>query len=310
MRNAYIKELYELARSDANVLGINADNGAIVYDDFRRDFPKQYMNFGIAEANMVAAAAGMASQGKIPFIYTISAFLAYRAMEFIRNDVCYQKQNVKIVGIGSGCAYANLGPTHQTTEDISVLRAMPGLTIFSPASPLEAKKATRAAYELQGPVYLRLGRNGEPEIYEKDYDFVPGKGITLREGTDVTIIGTGGILLDVLEVAKNLEKQGVSARVINIHTIKPLDEEIIRKAVEETGALITVEEHSIYGGLGGAVAEVLVEYGKGVRFKRVGLTDFIEGYGDPASVKKMNGLDGEAIVKAVLLCLDMGPVTG
>lgn len=300
MRNAYIKTLYELAKEDVNVLGINADNGAIVYDAFRRDFPKQYMNFGIAEANMVAAAAGMASQGKIPFIYTIGAFLVYRAMEFIRNDVCYQKQNVKIVGIGSGCAYANLGPTHQTTEDISVLRAMPGLTIFCPASPLEAQKATRAAYELDGPVYLRLGRNGEPEIYEKDYDFVPGKGIMLRDGKDVTIIGTGGILLDVLEAADMLEKDGFSVRVINIHTIKPLDEEIIQKAAEETKAIVTVEEHSIYGGLGGAVAEVLAEYGGNVRFRRIGLKGFVEGYGDPESVKKMNGIDNEAIKMVVL----------
>lgn len=300
MRNAYIKELYELAKEDSNVLGINADNGAIVYDDFRRDFPKQYMNFGIAEANMVAAAAGMASRGKIPFIYTISAFLAYRALEFIRNDVCYQKQNVKIVGIGSGCAYANLGPTHQTTEDLSVLRAMPGLTIFSPASPLEAKKATRAAYGLDGPVYLRLGRNGEPEIYEKDYDFVPGKGVILHEGRDVTLIGTGGILLDVLEATKALEKRGISVRVINMHTIKPLDEEIIQKAAEETKTIVTVEEHSIYGGLGGAVAEVLAEYGKNVRFRRIGLTDFVEGYGSIDDVRRENGLGRNELLTQVM----------
>ncbi len=308
MRNAYIKELYELAKEDPNVLGINADNGAIVYDDFRRDFPKQYMNFGIAEANMIAAAAGMASCGKIPFCYTIGAFLAYRALEFIRNDVCYQRQNVKIVGIGSGCAYANLGPTHHTTEDIAILRSMPGLTIFSPASPLESKKATRAAYGWDGPVYIRLGRNGEPEIYEKDYDFVPGKGVVLREGKDVTIIGTGGILVDALDAAKDLEKQGISARVVNIHTIKPLDEEIIQKVAEETQAIVTVEEHSIYGGLGGAVAEVLAEYGKPIRFCRIGLTDFVEGYGDPASVKRMNGIDAEAIARAIIDVLNIDGV--
>lgn len=253
---------------------------------------------------MIAAAAGMASCGKIPFCYTIGAFLAYRALEFIRNDVCYQKQNVKIVGIGSGCAYANLGPTHHTTEDIAILRSMPGLTIFSPASPLESKKATRAAYEWDGPVYLRLGRNGEPEIYEKDYDFVPGKGITMRDGKDVTLIGTGGIVLDVLDAAKKLGTQGISARVVNMHTLKPLDEEIIQKVAEETKTIVTVEEHSIYGGLGGAVAEVLAEYGGNVRFRRIGLTDFVEGYGDPASVKKMNGIDSDAVIKAVLKMLE------
>lgn len=308
MRSAYLETLYDLAVKDKNVYAIISDNGAIVYDRYRHDLSEQYINAGISEANMVALAAGMARRGKIPFAYTIGAFLAYRAYEFILNDVCLQNQNVKLVGIGAGGSYSLLGASHHTIFDLAVLRPLPNLTIFSPASPREVKKVVHESYERSGPVYIRLGTNREPEIYETDYDFVPGKGVTLRNGKDVTLIGTGGIMADVLNAADVLEHRGVSVRVVNIHTIKPLDEEIIQKAAEETKAIVTVEEHSVYGGLGGAVAEVLAEYGRNVRFRRVGLKGFVEGYGDPASVKKMNEIDGKAIVKAVLLCLDIGSV--
>ena len=299
MRNAYLEKLYELSAKDANVLALISDNGAIVYDKYRADFPSQYMNFGIAEANMIAAAAGMTVRKKIPFAYTIGAFLAYRAIEFIRNDVCYQKRNVKIVGIGSGCVYANLGPTHHATEDIGILRTMPNLTIFSPASPEESKKVTQAAYEIDGPVYIRLGRNGEPEIYEKEYNFVAGKGIELRKGTDITLVGTGTTVFDLLKVSDTLKDRGISARVINIHTLKPFDEEIICKAAEETKAVLTVEEHSIYGGLGGAVAEIIAEKNLNVKFKRMGLTNFAKGYGSYEELKEANGLGCKNIADKV-----------
>lgn len=308
MRSAYLETLYNLAATDKNVYAIISDNGAIVYDQYRRDLPEQYINAGISEANMVAMAAGMARKGKIPFAYTIGAFLAYRAYEFILNDVCLQKQNVKLVGIGAGCSYSLLGASHHAVFDLAVLRPLPNLTIFSPGSPREVRNVVRVAYEVVGPVYIRLGTNREPEIYESDYDFVPGKGVMLRNGKDVTIIGTGGIVFDALEAAKTLEKQGISVRVINVHTIKPLDEEIIQKAAKETKAIVTVEEHSIYGGLGGAVAEVLAEYGRNVRFRRVGLRGFVEGYGDPASVKRMNGIDAEAIARAIIDVLNIDGV--
>lgn len=290
MRNAYLRKLHELAGKDRNVLALISDNGAIVYDEFRRDFPKQYMNFGISEANMIAAAAGMASRGKIPFCYTIGAFLAYRALEFIRNDVCYQRQNVKVVGIGAGCVYAALGPTHHTTEDISILRALPNLTLFSPASPLEAQKVTQAAYEITGPVYIRLGTNREPEIYEGDYDFAVGKAVTLREGNDVTLVGTGSIVGDALLAAECLEQEAVSVRVLNFHTLKPFDEEAILKAAEETRGIVTVEEHSIYGGLGSIVAETMAKHGCGIRLASVGLHGFVQGYGSHKEVKEANGI--------------------
>ena len=297
MRNAYLQKLYELAAKDRNVLALISDNGAIVYDKYRESFPNQYMNFGIAEANMIAAAAGMTTRNKIPFAYTIGAFLAYRAIEFIRNDVCYQNRNVKIVGIGSGCVYGNLGPTHHATEDISILRSMPNLTIFCPASPLESQKVTQSAYEINGPVYIRLGRNNEPEIYEKDYTFVPGRAIDLKTGKDITLVGTGTTVYDLLRAVELLNQKGLSAGVINIHTIKPFDEEIILKAAEETGKILTVEEHSIYGGLGSAVAETLAEHNCNVQFARMGLKDFAHGYGTYNEIKKMNGLDIESIVR-------------
>ena len=223
MRTAYLDTLYELASRDKRVYALISDNGAIVYDKYRRDLASQYLNLGISEANMLGMAAGMASCGKIPFAYTIGAFLAYRAFEFIRNDICLQKQNVKIVGTGAGEVYSELGPTHHSTEDMGGLRSMPGLTILCPASPLEVKKATVAAYECEGPVYLRLGTNKEPEIYEEDYQFEIGKGVTIKDGDDITLIGTGSILKDILDVAEALQKEGIRARVINIHTIKPVD---------------------------------------------------------------------------------------
>ena len=296
MRTAYLDTLYDLASKDKRVYALISDNGAIVYDKYRKDLSSQYLNLGISEANMLGMAAGMASCGKIPFAYTIGAFLAYRAFEFIRNDICLQNQNVKIVGTGAGEVYSALGPTHHSTEDLGGLRALPNLTILCPASPLEVRKATAAAYEYEGPVYLRLGTNKEPEIYDGDYSFEIGKGVTIRDGNDITLIGTGSMLKDILDVAELLQKSGIHARVINIHTIKPIDREIIIKAIEETGKIVTIEDHNIIGGLGSAVAEVVAESGRGIRFKRFGLHGFSQGYGTYAQVKEMNGIGIEQIV--------------
>lgn len=290
MRTAYLDTLYELAQKDKRVYALISDNGAIVYDRYRRDLPGQYLNLGISEANMIGMAAGMASCGKIPFAYTIGAFLAYRAFEFIRNDVCLQNQNVKIVGTGAGEVYSALGPTHHSTEDLGGLRALPNLTILCPACPLEVKKAVSASYEHDGPVYLRLGTNREPEIYDKDYEFQIGRAVTLREGKDATLIGTGSILKDVLTAAEQLENEGINVRVIDMHTIKPIDRDVIINAVDETGRIMTVEDHNVIGGLGSAVAEVVAEYGKGTVFKRIGLYNFSNGYGTYAQVKEQNSI--------------------
>lgn len=252
---------------------------------------------------MLGIAAGMANCGKIPFAYTIGAFLAYRALEFIRNDICLQNMNVKIVGTGAGMIYSVLGPTHHSTEDLGCVRSLPNLTILSPASPIEVKKATKAAYEHDGPVYLRLGTNREQEIYNRDYFFDIGKGVLLFEGNDITIVGTGNILAEVLKCRTILEEQKISVRVINIHTIKPLDKEIILQALEETRRMVVVEDHDILGGLGSAVAEVIAESGKGISFARIGLKEhFAEGYGSYDDVKKMNGIDVKTICNT---CMDL-----
>lgn len=290
MRSAYLETLSELAAKDKNVLAMISDNGAIVYDDYRARFPNQYINAGISEANMVGMAAGLARRGKIPFAYTIGAFLAYRAYEFIMNDVCLQNQNVKLVGIGAGCAYSLLGPSHHTIFDISALRPLPNLTVFSPASPMEVKQVVKAAYSINGPVYIRLGTNREAEIYTKDYPFEVGKAVTVRDGGDLTIISTGSIVSDALEAAGQLESDGIRARVINIHTIKPFDSEAVIEAAKETGSILVVEEHSTDGGLGSIVADALVSCGIPVQFDRVGLTGFVGGYGNHAAVKDKNGI--------------------
>ena len=300
MRNTYLKEVYNLAAKDRNVLSLVADNGMIVYDDFRRDFPEQYFNFGISEGHMITAAAGMASCGKIPFAYTIGAFLAYRSFEFIRLDVCLQKMNVKIVGIGAGMSYGYLGPTHHTTEDIAVLRTLPNLTLLSPASAKETKALVNYAYELNGPVYIRLGNNLKEELYPEDVQVIPGKGTVLKEGNDIVIFSTGDITYHVMTAAKRLEEEGIHATVISMHTIKPFDSQLVVDMAQRSTKLFTVEEHSIIGGLGSAVAEVLTDNGCSSGIKRIGLNDvFAHGYGNQEQVRKANGLDADGIYNSI-----------
>lgn len=301
MRSAFIQALYDLAKEDTRILALVADNGAVVYDNYRKDFPERFFNFGIAEANMISVAAGLACCGKIPFAYTISCFITMRAFEQVRNDVCLQRMNVKLVGIGAGLVYSNLGPTHQATEDIAIMRVLPNMTIFSPADQMEARKATFAAANIDGPVYLRLATAGTPVIYKTDYEFKVGKGVVLSEGKDVTVIATGAIIHEVLKSIEELKRANISVRLINIHTIKPLDEAIIINAANETGVILTVEEHSVFGGLGGAVAEVLAENcNRQVFFKRLGLkSEFPSGYGTYQDMKEMNGLSQGNITKEI-----------
>lgn len=299
MRNAYIAALYDLSLTDDRIVVVVADNGAIVYDKFRQQFPDRFINVGITEANMVSLAAGLANCGKIPFAYTISGFLTMRAFEQVRNDVCLQKTNVKLVGIGAGFVYSDLGPTHHATEDITLMRSLPGMTILAPADPIEAKLATRAAAQINGPVYLRLATGGTPAIYRHEYDFQVGRAVTLRQGDDITIISTGTAIHEVMAAAQQLQDQGVSARIINMHTLKPIDQETILQAASQTPAILTVEEHTVIGGLGSAVAEVLAEQApQTVRFQRMGLQGvFPTGYGTLAEMRELNGLSHHDIAR-------------
>ncbi len=273
MRDAFNGELNRLAAENPDLLLLTADIGFQVFDQFRAQYPDRFYNMGVAEANMIGVSAGLALSGKRPFVYTIIPFLTMRPFEQIRNDICMQNQPVKIVGVGGGLAYGVLGPTHHSIIDLAILRTLPNMTLISPCDPLESQLATRAAFFHPGPVYIRLGKNGEPALYDNDYDFKIGKAIQMREGDDATIITCGSVTKVALDTAKSLEARGIGVRVINMHTLKPLDNEVILKAAEETKAVVTVEEHSIIGGLGSAVAEVLAEAKSNADFKRVGIND-------------------------------------
>ena len=302
MRNAYISALYDIAKTNKQIMSLNADIGAIVFNQFIADFPGRFVNTGVAEQNMISVAAGLASCGKIPFTYTITPFITARTYEQIKVDVCIQNSNVKIVGVGAGLVYSTLGPTHHAIEDIAIMKTLPNMKIVSPADPIESKMATYAIAEMKGPVYFRIGTSGEPNIYDEDYEFIFGKGVEIKSGDDVTLIATGSIVYDALMAAKELELKGISVRVINIHTIKPLDEDIILKAARETGTIITIEEHNLEGGLGSSIASVILEENRQpIKFKRIGLKDeFCSYYGTHQELKSHCGIAKDDIVREVI----------
>jgi len=300
MRDAFIAELNQLAAEDDRVLLLSGDIGFKVFDHFRDTYPDRYFNMGIAEANMMGAAAGMAMSGKRPVVYTIIPFLTMRAYEQIRVDVAMQDQPVMIVGVGGGLAYDILGPTHQSIEDVAILRAMPNMVVLTPSDPAETRAAVRAAHEHAGPVYLRLGKNGEPPLGDGADDFEIGRAITLRSGTDVSIVASGPILDVGLRAADLLEQRGISCRVINVHSIKPFDAEAVLSAARETKAMVSLEEHNIIGGLGSAVAEVLAEGACSTKFKRLGIPDvFTFEVGSQAHLFELYGLTAETIAEAL-----------
>jgi len=301
MRSSYVKTLYNLAKEDDRIYSVLADIGVFIFDKFAEDFKGRLINCGIAEQNMIGVCAGLALSGKIPFAYSIAPFATLRCLEQIRIDVCYQNLNVKIVGVGGGLSYGILGATHHLIEDIAILRALPNMTVIAPAGPREVEKATIAAVKHNGPVYLRLAHDNDPVVYTEDYDFEIGKAIKLKEGKDMTLISTGSMTYYALEVAKRLEKDGLSIGVLNMHTIKPIDEAAIIKEAQNTGVIFTVEEHSIIGGLGGAVSEVLMEKcDNKVKFKRLGIGDyFCNCTGDRDYLRHHCGISAEKIEEEI-----------
>jgi transketolase len=297
-RDAYGEALAELGAENADVVVLDADlSGSTKTAVFAKKFPERFFNMGIAEANMVGTAAGLAATGKIPFVSTFAIFAVGRAWEQMRQSVAYPKANVKIVATHSGVTVGEDGGSHQSIEDIAITRAVPNMTVIVPADGEETKQAIRAAAAYKGPVYVRLGRNKVPTIFGNDYRFAIGKGVQLREGTDLTFVATGLMTAQALLAAEELAKEGISARVVHLATIKPLDEEIIVAAARETGAIVTAEEHSIVGGLGGAVAECLAE-----RFPaplvRVGVKDRFGTSGKAEELLKYFGLMPEDLVAA------------
>ncbi len=263
-------------------------------DTFKKQFPDRFINMGIAEANMMSTAAGLAACGKIVFASSFAMFAAGRAFEQIRNSICYPKLNVKIGATHAGISVGEDGATHQCLEDIGIMRTLPNMVILNPADDVEAKAAVKAAIEHEGPVYLRFGRLGVPVFFDDDYKFEIGKGVQLVEGTDVTLVATGLLVGSALEAAELLKNDGISARVINIPTIKPIDEAIIAKAAAETGALVSCEEHNVIGGLGSAVAEVLCQTCP-APLLRVGTLDVFGKSGKPAELFEEYGLTAQNI---------------
>ena len=300
MRNAFIRAITEIGKDENIVLLIN-DTGQFILKDFDTNYPGRLINMGIAEQNMVGLAAGLAASGKTVFVYSIASFLA-RAYEQIKVDVCYPNLNVKFIGVGAGLAYGTMGITHHATEDLAIFRALPNMTIISPCDPIEAEQATVAAYNHPGPVYLRLGLTGEPNLHSPNYKFELGNFDVLRGGHDIALIFTGRMGNIVLSAAKMLEEKNVFAMVINVHTIKPLSDQLITYLARSDviNAILTVEEHNVIGGLGSAIVEKIIGH-EVFLFKAMGIDDkFCTEHGSWPYLQEKLGLSAQHIVKQAL----------
>ena len=299
-RESYGNALKELGAENPNVLVLDADlAGATKTGVFKKAYPDRFFDCGIAEGNMVGIAAGLATTGKIPFCSTFAMFAAGRAFEQVRNSVGYPHLNVKIAATHAGISVGEDGATHQCNEDIALMRTIPGMVVLNPADDVEARAAVKAAAEYEGPVYLRFGRLAVPVFNdEANYKFEIGKGILLREGTDLTIVATGLCVNSALEAAEKLAAEGISAEVINIHTIKPLDEEIILKSAKKTGKVVTAEEHSVIGGLGSAGCDVLSEK-LPTPVKKIGVYDVFGESGPAVKLLEKYKLDGAGVYEQI-----------
>ncbi|RGO25733.1 transketolase family protein [Dorea sp. OM02-2LB] len=299
-RESYGNALTELGKKHEDVVVLDADLAAATKTGmFKKAFPERFIDCGIAESNLMGVAAGIATTGKVPFASTFAMFAAGRAFEQVRNSIGYPKLNVKIGATHAGISVGEDGATHQCNEDIALMRTIPGMVVINPSDDVEARAAVEAAYEHQGPVYMRFGRLAVPVINDRpDYKFEIGKGVTLREGKDVTIIATGLPVSNCLEAAEKLAAEGIDAKVINIHTIKPLDEELVVAAAKETGKVVTVEEHSIIGGLGSAVCDVLAAQAP-TKVLKIGINDTYGESGPAVELVKKYGLDADSIYAKV-----------
>ncbi len=299
-RESYGNALAELGKEHENLVVLDADlSGATKTGIFKKVFPERHINCGIAEGNMMSVAAGIATTGKVPFASTFAMFASGRAFEQVRNSIGYPHLNVKIGATHAGISVGEDGATHQCNEDIALMRTIPGMVVINPSDDVEAKAAVKAAYEHNGPVYLRFGRLAVPVINDNpDYKFEIGKGIVLREGSDVTIFATGLTVAESLQAAEKLAADGISAKVINIHTIKPLDKELVVAAAKATGKVVTVEEHSVIGGLGSAVCDLLSEVAP-TKVMKIGINDVFGESGPAVELIKKYGLDADSIYTKV-----------
>lgn len=299
-RDSYGNALAELGKEHENLVVLDADLAAATKTGvFKKAYPERFIDCGIAEANMTGVAAGLSTCGKVPFISSFAMFVAGRAFEQVRNSIGYPHLNVKIGATHAGITVGEDGATHQCNEDIALMRTIPGMVIINPADDVEARAAVKAAYEYEGPVYLRFGRLALPIIHnESSYKFEIGKGEILRDGKDVTIVATGAMVSNSLEVAEKLAADGIEAKVINIHTIKPLDEELVVVAAKETGKVVTVEEHSVIGGLGSAVCDALAMKNP-TPVMKIGINDTFGESGPAVELLKKYQLDAESIYEKI-----------
>ena len=302
MRDAAIKRLSEIAAQNSKIMLVTGDLGFGVLTSFAQNFPLQYINAGVAEQNMTAVACGLALEGRCVFTYSIANFPTLRCLEQIRNDVCYHDANVKVIAIGGGFSYGQLGMSHHATEDIAILRALPNITVVVPSDEWSAAEAIAALASTPGPAYLRLDKSSSRVGQRTGETFVLGKIRQLRDGDDIALLATGGIVGEALQAAELLAAQGISATVIDVHTIKPLDKDGIVAVARRTRAVVTIEEHNVIGGLGGAVAETLLEAGaSGISFRRIGLQDqYSSVVGDQGYLRRAYHLDAPAIVASVI----------
>lgn len=298
-REAYGKALVALGAENRDVVVLDADLAKSTKTiDFKKQFPERFFDFGVAEQNMMGTAAGLAAAGKVPFCSTFAVFATGRAFDQIRQSIAYTRLNVKICASHAGITVGEDGSSHQSVEDIALMRALPNMTVFVPADAVETVCAVRAAVTIKGPVYIRLGRAPVPVLHGEDFVFQPGKAVRVREGSDATVIATGIMVASAVEAADILEQEGIRVRVLDIHTLKPIDIDAVVGAAIDTGAVVTAEEHSIIGGLGSAVAEVLGE-NYPVPLKRVGIRDTFGESGKPAELLEKYGLTPKHIVSAV-----------
>jgi transketolase len=300
MRSTFAATLSTLARKRKDIYLLTADLGFKLFDSFRREFPEKFINMGVAEQNMVGVAAGLSLTGKNVFCYSMIPFLSMRALEFIRIDLCYQNLNVKLIGVGCGVTYGFEGVTHHGIEDLAVMRAVPNMTVVSPGDPVEVRAVIEESVEYKGPIYVRLGGNNDPAVHNQSRRIRIGKGALLQQGGDITLFATGTALAAANEAALMLKGQGVEINLISLHTIKPLDTELISEYTEKSSFVVTVEEHSVLGGLGSAIGEVLLDAGYRGQFLKIGLPDHYGGIvGSAAYQRKVYGLTREAICERI-----------
>lgn len=309
MRDAYINSIYKVTKKNKDVLCLVGDIGAFLLRHYIKDFPANYYNLGAAEANMVGVAAGLAMSGKIPFAYTITPFITSRVYEQIKIDVCYNNANVKLIGVGSGVSYGTMGSTHHSLEDLAIMRALPNMVVFSPADNLEVEEAVFAAMKHKGPVYIRLTLTSNQLDYKNERgDFKIGKARIVKEGSDVAIIATGDMVRVAMDAADILKENNINSYVVNMHTIKPIDEDLIKKLAETCKVVVSIEEHSVIGGMGSAVASIISQYPKNkARFKIMGFEDiFCKEYSkDKKKIFEEYGLTADHLVKNVLSLLNL-----